>query len=278
MNKINQNLKKLFSQGYCVVDNVLEDVECKKFITHLKNINQNLSKNKFYVDERSNKGQVIIRDLIFRKPDIFLKVIDNIFVMKFLKKIFNDVFILDNVMASNSINVKKNYKSLVHMDAHLPCKQNKNTADVIAFFCLEPFYKQNGSTRIWPKSHKTGIRIQNSKNYKHLIKRRSVVLEAKRGSCVFILGQTWHQIGKNEDSNSRWGIFTHYKRWWIKPSTDFTKCGLKIFNKLNNKQKELLGFNSISPRYDFKKQTKKIRTLRKISQIKNLSYKKTLDY
>jgi hypothetical protein len=45
MNKINQNLKKLFSQGYCVVDNVLEDVECKKFITHLKNINQNLSKN-----------------------------------------------------------------------------------------------------------------------------------------------------------------------------------------------------------------------------------------
>jgi ectoine hydroxylase-related dioxygenase (phytanoyl-CoA dioxygenase family) len=111
-----------------------------------------------------------------------------------------------------------------------------------------------------------------------LIKRRSVALEANRGSCIFILGQTWHQIGKNEDSNSRWGIFTHYKRWWIKPSTDFTKCGLKIFNKLNNKQKELLGFNSISPRYDFKKQTKKIRTLRKISQIKSLSYKKTLDY
>ena len=163
------------------------------------------------------------------------------------------------------------------MDAHLPTKENRNTTDVIAFFCLDDFTKENGSTIIWPGSHKTGIRIQNSKNYNKLIKKKSISLKTSKGSCVFILGQTWHQIGKNSNSKRRWGIFTHYKRWWIKPSTDFIKCGSKIFKLLNNKQKELLGFTSISPRYDFKKKTRTIRTLRKTQDL-NINYLKSLDY
>ena len=46
---------------------------------------------------------------------------------------------------------------------------------------------------------------------------------------------------------------------------------------LNPKQKELFGFNSISPSYDFTNKTKKIYTLRKIKSLSK-DYKKVLNY
>ena len=60
-------------------------------------------------------------------------------------------------------------------------------------------------------------------------------------------GQTWHQIRDNKNEKRRWGILSHYKRWWIKPSLDYTKCGSSIYNKLNDDQKILLGFASRPP-------------------------------
>ena len=125
---------------------------------------------------------------------------------------------------------------------------------------------------------KSSIRCQNTKRKKTFNKKKKFkFVEAPRGSVVFFLGQTWHQIGKNQDDANRWGILCHYKRWWIKPSTDFTKCGPKVFKMLNNKQKELFGFNSISPKFNFKKQIKQLKTLRKISNI-GKDYLKTLSY
>ena len=103
------------------------------------------------------------------------------------------------------------------------------------------------------------------------------ILEAPAGSAAFILGQTWHQVGRNISSDSRWSIFIHYKRWWMKSSTNFTKCGNKIYNLLNKQQKELFGFNCISPRFDFKKKISHLYMLRNSSKISK-SYKKALKY
>ena len=65
-------------------------------------------------------GQEIIRDLVLRDPKTYLKLIDNKKIIKVLDSIFKDSFILENIMASNSVNVKKKYKRLVHIDSHLP--------------------------------------------------------------------------------------------------------------------------------------------------------------
>ena len=48
-------------------------------------------------------GQQIIRDLVLRDPETFLKLIDNKKIIKILGSIFNDSFILENIMASNSV-------------------------------------------------------------------------------------------------------------------------------------------------------------------------------
>ena len=274
--KINFISDQLNKYGYCIIENILNKKECFDYLDSIEKLRKLLNKNKYHEDELTNFGQVIIRDLVLRDPKTFLKLIDKKIVNQTLKKIFNDKFILDNCMASNSIKEIENYKSLAHIDSHLATTQTINTSDIVVLFCLDNFTKENGCTKIWPGSHLTGIRIQNEKQ--NLIKKKKFkYVEAKRGSIVFFLGQTWHQIGQNKNNLSRWGVLCHYKRWWIKPSTDFTKCGPKIFKMLNNHQKELFGFNSISPKFNFKKKIRNLKTLRKVENLSK-DYLKVLTY
>ena len=45
-------------------------------------------------------------------------------------------------MASNSLNVKNNYKRIVHIDSHLPTQDPKLTTDAVAMICLDDFKKE----------------------------------------------------------------------------------------------------------------------------------------
>ena len=278
LNTISKKIsKKLKKEGYCVVDGFLSDKKCNKIKSKLVHIANGLKNNKYNIDERSKYGQVVVRDVVLRDPKEFLPLLDKKIILNVLDNIFNDKFILDNCMGSNSVNVDTNHSSLVHIDSHLPTKDPSLTSDVVVMYCFDNFKKENGATKIWPGSHLSGIRIQNDRNYKKNIKKKFKYVKSKKGAIIFFLGQSWHQIGKNITPDSRWGLLCHYKRWWIKPATDFTKCGKSIFKQLTSKQKELFGFTSISPSFNFKK---KIRTLKTLRKIKSLSktYAKAIRY
>ena len=273
--KINNNIKNLKRDGFLIIDDLLKPKECNKYKNDLKNIYNKFKGKKIIEGEKY--GQVIIRDLVLIQPDSFINLIDHKIIYKIAELIFNDEFILENIMASNSINVNKKYKRIAHIDGHIPVDDVKNTTDLVAIICLDDFTKENGATKIWPKSHLSGIQIHKNKLKDQLIKKKNIYMRAKKGSVGFILGSTWHQIGQNFSNDSRWSIIIHYKRWWIKPSTDFTKCGNKIFKKLNDKQKKLFGFNCISPKFNLKNFNKNYKILRKTSKIPK-DYKKTLIY
>ena len=261
---INKIKKFLFKDGYYKIDEFLPKKYCENLIKELIKEKIKLEKNKAHKDEASKKGQIVIRDLILRNPKIFLNLIDLRIITQVLDSVFDEEYILDNCMASNSVNVKQKYNRIVHIDSHIPVTNPLHTLDLVVVVCLNNFNKFNCSTIVWPKSHLSGIKIQKQINVN---KKKFQIINAKKGSLVFFLGQTWHQIGKNLNKEDRWGILLHYKRWWIKPATNFTKCGNKIFKMLNNKQKKILGFNSISPEFNFKTNTRKLKTLRKISSV-----------
>jgi ectoine hydroxylase-related dioxygenase (phytanoyl-CoA dioxygenase family) len=261
---INKIKKFLFKDGYCKINEFLPKKYCENLIKELIKEKIQLEKNKAHKDEASKKGQIVIRDLILRNPKIFLNLIDLKIITQVLDSVFDEDYILDNCMASNSVNVKQKYNRIVHIDSHIPVTNPLHTLDLVVVVCLNNFNKFNGSTIVWPKSHLSGIKIQKQINVN---KKKFKIINAKKGSLVFFLGQTWHQIGKNLNKEDRWGILLHYKRWWIKPATNFTKCGNKIFKMLNNKQKKILGFNSISPEFNFKTNTRELKTLRKISSV-----------
>ena len=275
--KVEKIIKELSRYGFCVINDVLSIKKCNSIKENLEKLLKKTQKNKFFFDEGSERGQLIIRDLPLRDPKNYLDLIDNKLILDILDNIFKETFILDGCVASKSINVKENFKSLVHIDSHLASKDFNNTSDIVVCFCFDEFTKENGATKVWPKSHLSGTRIQKSKEYDKKIKNSFRYAEAKKGSAIIFLGHTWHQIGKNSNSLSRWGCLNQYKRWWIKPSTDFTKCGAKIFKMLNQRQKELFGFSSISPRFDFKKNTRTPKTLRKLQDL-SLNYTKAVQF
>lgn len=274
---IQKKVNFIFKNGYCVINNILSQNQCFRLKKNILELQTENKVKKFFKDKDRIYGQEVIRDLVLRKPKQFLKIINLKMIMVLVNNILRDKFILDNCMASNSILTKNNYKRVVHIDSHLPISVNESTTDVVVCFCLDDFKKENGATKIWPKSHLSGFRIQNSKYYSKLIKKKHIFCEAKSGSVIIFLGQSWHQIGKNINGESRWSILCHYKKWWIKPSTDFTACGKKIFDNLDKKQKELFGFTSISPKFSLRNKSRALKTLRNVNKLPN-NYFKTLSY
>jgi len=282
MRKINTDkiIRNLKNNGYALLQNYFDEKTCNSTI---KLLNKILKKNYNRSFISLSRNQAVIKDLIFRDIKNFLKFIDIPIVLDVAKKTFQDDFILDNFIASTSVkfnqslNKRNKRKNIVHMDGHLPITEFKNTTDLVIIICLNEFNKNNGSTRVWPKSHLSGIRINHSKLNKN-IKKKNKILKAKFGSIFFLLGQTWHQIGSNLSGEERWGLIIHYKRWWIKPSLDYTKCGKKIFNSLNLNQKKLFGFTSISPKFDFKlKYRKNYKTKRDILNLPK-NYEDAINY
>ena len=258
---------ELFKKGYCIVENYLNSTKCQKIIKEIESINNSNIKKQFVYKRNLERGQITIRDLVLIKPKSFLNLIDKKFILKVLSKVFDDKFILENIMASNSINVKNKYSAKIHCDSLLSTTNPRNSTDVVVMYCLDDFDKNNGATKVWPGSHLSDIRPHiDINNIKKKIKKFKYI-KAKKGSIVFFLGQTWHQIGKNLNSKRRWSVIVHYRRWWMKPSTDFTKCGSAIYKKLNKTQKELFGFNSISPKFNFKNKSSKVKTLRKLNKF-----------
>ena len=251
-------LKDLDKYGFSVVEKVLNLKKCDQLKLELdkleklkrKQIKKKI-KNVKNLKRSIDGGQVFIRNLCLEKPSIFLETIDLKPFFNILKKIFNDVFILDGSCGSKSILIRDISKhSGAHIDSHIPVTNLSNTLDVVVYLCVDDFYKENGSTKLWPMSHKTGIAIHKKNNCKKISSnKKHVYLNAKKGSVVFLLGHTWHQVGDCINNKSRWAILNHYKRWWIKPTTDFTKCGKKIFDSLNLNQKILLGFSSFPPKF-----------------------------
>ena len=282
-----EDIKKVTSQiqkkGYGLLKSVISIKKCNEIIANLKTL-QNSHSRRYgksniykYKEEADNyhRRQILIRNLILEKPEIFMPVISLSPVLNVVSNIFRDQFIMGGCQASNSLYSKDvKYELKRHIDSYAAEKDVHNTLQMLAVICLNDFNTLNGSTKIWPKSHKSGIAIHKhpSLSKKFLCDYKDLI--APQGSIAFLLGQTWHAIGKNVNNQDRWGILVDYRRWWMKPAFDFTKCGEKIFNRLTIEQKILLGFTSIVPKHNNKNRFK---TLIKENQIPR-TYKEALSY
>jgi len=75
---------------------------------------------------------------------------------------------------------------------------------------LSPFRKENGATRIWPKSH-VDLEITPSRSGD------VVIPELQPGSVLVFLGSTLHCGGANRSTSIRRGLIVSYCLGWLKP-------------------------------------------------------------
>ena len=234
------HLKKF---GYAVTENVIATEKCRLMAEAADNFEKKYTKEKKSSIHKldSNEEQTLIRDAHIALP-MLLPLIDNPTIWDVICEVLNDTPILDGF----SISRTGSTDGLIHDDGHLPVRDFTHTTDIIAVVCLDDFTETNGGTFIWPLSHNSGIRPQNEFE-PNFVPPGGLNVVAPRGSVVYMLGQTWHRIAKNSDGTRRWGALIHYKKWWIKPSTDYTQCGPELFSQLTLRQKVLFGFNSRPP-------------------------------
>jgi len=100
---------------------------------------------------------------------------------------------------------------------------------------------KNGATVLVPKSHLSGkFPNKKTKNVKTIV--------GEPGDLLIFDTRIWHGTTANQTVNSRWTINVVITQWWIKQQLNIShSIPKKIFSKLTNKQKQLLGFCSIPP-------------------------------
>ena len=246
-------LKELEKFGFAIQKNVIPVNDCIKMSKVLDSLKSEQKKKGLL---KSTKAQTVITNVHLEKPGTFLDKISLPKVMNVVSNVLKDEFILSNFNASSP---GKTGGKRIHIDSRIPISEFSNTMQIVATLCIDDFTEKNGATVVYPFSHTS------NRNPNHIKNKNSKKVQAiaPRGSIIYVLGQTWHDVGPNLNGQNRWGIIAYYSRWWIKPTFDFTNCGKKIFNQLTNQQKKLMGFTSIPPRHN----ENRIKTLIPIEKI-----------
>jgi len=207
----------------------------------------------------SQQEQLILKNIFAQAPEFFLPLLEIESVNQILARVFSDGFTLQSMNASRSNpNLKDDHELRIHVDSRLAIKDPINTLAIGVAVCIDDFTADNGATRVWPFSHLTGLN-PNSISRSTLAHVSPTVIEAKAGDIFVFLGHLWHAIGANKTLQPRWGVFSFYNPWWIKPTWDYRDCGEYIFKKLSPFQKGLLGFTSQVPSMNSDRNLTKIR-------------------
>lgn len=234
-------MKDLSDFGYGVLEGVLSKPECAKLSDHLDAIEAERRREKdIFIDEQ----RVMLWNIHQSHPDVFLDKINVPAVMSVVQSVLKESVILGSF--SGIRNQERHVKINTHIDSRVPIRDFDSTIQMVAMFCVTDFTVENGSTYLWPYSHRSGL------NPKEIYPPGTplpgnVQCEARAGDVLFFLGQTWHDVGPNLSGQKRWGLLAYYGRWWVKPSFDYTKCGPELFKRLTPEQKVLFGFNSRPP-------------------------------
>ena len=239
-----QNLKKLLRDGYVVIKNATTTKECDK----IKNLYFIMLKKYKKICKIKNPLEDCIYNL-HNKSDIFLKYLDHKKIINIIKTALSrgsygesDFIILRQSAIRNP---QKGYAQQLHNDTRI--SNISNPLIIQAIWMIDDFTKDNGGTRIVPYSHRSSSFPKNKKKYKN-----EKIIEAKKGSVLLLNASMWHGSAEKKNSTDRLGMIFSYSRWFLKPSFDHTiNTPKKVFDKLTNFQKELLGFKFIVPKDEF---------------------------
>lgn len=110
---------------------------------------------------------------------------------------------------------------------------------VVTIYALTDFTKENGGTRIVPGSHWIP-RYPEPRTYTG-----EISIAAPAGSCVVLLGSTWHSSGANRTDTVRTSMSCYFSKPWIKQYIDFSRSlSAEVLDRATPKARRILGVRS----------------------------------
>ena len=272
-NWITKHIKELSKDGITFIPNAISKKKCNYYINRFENIITKFEKSRVPLNtscqtiENCFRHDLKLIDLIYhRKVDAILK--------KLIDK--NYILIATNVLNRIYRQFKHKRKERLGRTWHHDSRiiGNKTLEKGIFFLVLtmfDDFTKKNGSTLYVPKSHVTKNQPMKRYNYKH----KQIL--GKAGTIVIFDAGLWHKAGKVSHNNNRWGMYSYYGPWFVKPYYRFpdmlgNSLSKNLENKVNRKTKEnvlkLLHYYSTPPKNELERrytltQDRKINNIQK---------------
>ena len=244
-------IESLYEFGYAKIKSYFNCDDALKIGYWLTNKYSDLiSKEKSYKEKirAGSKDKLIFS--IHKYNDIFLDFIDTSIVRNILIKFLNDPYyrlIPDDLpnFTLGYFNARSSGKELpLHIDNIVPYSGSMPLACQVAYYFNKTDIT-NGCTIVVPKSHNSGTYAdRSSTNIKPII--------CQPGDCVVWDSRLWHGTSNNTVNNDRWALVATYKQWFLKQTLELTSSiSSSQYSNLNNVQKQLLGFCSITPKNEF---------------------------
>lgn len=109
-------------------------------------------------------------------------------------------------------------------------------------WALDDFTEDNGATRLWPRSHISGVDMLSGDPGP------SIAGEMKRGSVLIFLGSLLHAGGANCAQTHRTGFLLSYSLGWLKPyENQFLAYPRETVRKFPKEIQDLLGYRIHRP-------------------------------
>ena len=242
-----KHINNIYKFGYTKIDQFLKtkyrNILFKKVVQEFKKTNLKTSEYNG-APKRSSKDLLVFN--LIGKDKIFIDLISNNNLEQIISPILNDPFYnkikekYPNYIVGACTARSSGKKLDLHIDSRIPYKGSQPISFLL-LFCLEKMDGKNGATILVPKSHLSGTFPQKKNNNVKVVK-------GEPGDLLIFDTRIWHGTTENKTSNSRWTINIVITQWWIKQQLNILhSIPKKIFSKLSNKQKQLLGFCSIPP-------------------------------
>ena len=247
-NKVDEILREIQVYGYSHVKQIIKPAVKKNLLSRVKKYYKESIKDTTMFKGLPKRDRKDLR--VYNLPNknkAFIDLITNSQIEKILKPLINDKyyrFLPDKVpnYILNSFTARSSGYALdLHIDSMIPFQGNFPVS-ILLLFVLEDMNEKNGATVVVPGTHQSGkYTNRNLKNVK--------IIKAKAGDVLFVDSRTWHGTKENKTKKSRWLINALFSQWWLKQQVDLVNSiPKKIFKKLTNKQKQILGFCSIPPK------------------------------
>ena len=221
-NKINENALNFFHEyGFVVLADVLpenEIVKIKKEIINISLFEKEHGIGFFYgANYDENKAYTLQRIWnLLSKGKIFQELIQMDFLLEWMDKIFDRDTIHDKYYLSSfqaNILFPSAPAQHLHIDTPFPEPLPPWVVKANSIWAISEFNDKNGATEVVPRSHKIDRKpIRDSKvDMKNKIK-----VFAQEGSIILTHGALWHNSGKNNSNEIRYGLLGSFAASYVR--------------------------------------------------------------
>jgi ectoine hydroxylase-related dioxygenase (phytanoyl-CoA dioxygenase family) len=114
-------------------------------------------------------------------------------------------------------------------------------------FCISPYTRTNGATRLVPGSH----RCPDPQVPREGPVPGETIVEAPRGAAVIWDIATWHGASANTSEEVRYAVMTPWRRSWIRPEADLSRIvHPEVLERAGEQGRAIFGFSSRPPYVD----------------------------